>query len=117
MKPSEKLNDLLGHGFTALCVMRDIDRENDDERAAADSAWHDLKAATAGGKSLAPKEQAALAPLIDEWRKLSALGTDEDDGRDLAAWYEEIAPLTEPLPTRQYVEAYLTDAKTRDVDF
>jgi hypothetical protein len=106
VRTSEKLDYLLSDIVGALFVLRDIDPEHDGENDRAETAWRDAIAATAGGKALEdPRERATVAPLITAWRTLFDAGKDVDDGKDLAAWLAEIAPLVEALPRRQFVVA------------
>lgn len=117
MRPSEKQADLFSHAFAALCVMREIDNENPDERVAGDTAWFELQMAMDGKSALTPDEYQALAGVIAAWRKLGVTGNDDDDGQDIAAWNDEIEPLIDALPERKYVEAHPANDDTLDIEF
>jgi hypothetical protein len=84
MRTLEKQQILFGVAFIALCRLRCIDREPNENRHATDMLRLDLNAEMAGQNILESWERAIIGSLVDEWRRLEAVGDCIDDGMSFA---------------------------------
>ena len=104
MNIRNKLSALESHALGILLVLHDIDQENDDEFPALEAVSDRLRAALYAGGTLPADELEKVGPLIAKARELTGFDSDDDDGRSLGDWFEELQALA-PKIERQFVTA------------